>query len=290
MKRQVQELGIRDWWGDDLTQMQNEILAAIEEGILKPLGNVVIAGCTVTANGGNWNIAAGIVYVDGRICRFAGATAVTLPGYLKLTTTNTQDLYSDGNNKDVLVEYTATFQTAVPGTPYITIRSTGQDRIQIAKLSSQNVLSGLPKSDSPTSDDPNTLATSKAVNAVSKIVNERGIAYFYAQDEAANYAPLQVPDFRNISGNNLAGTLNLAGGRHFQMRRAGIYKVTVIQGDAVNLELRTASATFNAFAIGDTIVTQPNAAPTDYENANFYWSGAGDHEIIVEFLGLSQGF
>lgn len=290
MKRQFQDLGIRNWWGTDLVQTQDELYAALEEGLLKPLGNVVIAGCTVTANGANWNIAAGIVYVDGRICRFAGAVAVTLPGYLKLTTTPTQDLYTDGNNKDVLIEHTATFQTAVPGTPYITIRSTGQDRIQLAKLSSTNVLSGLPKSDSTLLDDTNTLATSKAVNTLAKVSNERGIAYFYAQDEAAAYSPLQVPDFRNISGNNLAGTLNLANGRHFQMRRAGIYKVTVIQGDAANLELRTASATFNAFSIGDTIVVQPNAAPNDYENANFYWSGAGDHEIIVEFLGLSQGF
>lgn len=121
MKRQIQKTGKRKWFGDDFLALQNEIYDALE-GLFAPYGNCIISGCAVTGN----NIAAGIVYIGGKICRFSGGSTLAFPCYLVLNSAEIQNrLYNDGISKPTVNEYTAQLAANTPEGDYIVIESTG---------------------------------------------------------------------------------------------------------------------------------------------------------------------
>ena len=140
MKQQVQEIGVRKWFGDDFINLQNELLAAIE-GIVSDYGNCVLSGCTVTNNGNNtYTISDGIAYLkdstgaNGKICRVYSQTiaAASFPVYLQQSSKDKDDVssygraYQDAITKNIIVEYYAEIVTVQPAhANYLSLTSAG---------------------------------------------------------------------------------------------------------------------------------------------------------------------
>ncbi len=107
MKEQVQQTGVRKWYGDDWLDIQNELMN-IMEGHFGHFGKqFIVSGCTVAAT----TISAGIVALnteDGfKLCRFEGATGILFPAYLKPQIVEDTRLYLDGDVKPVTKSYNA---------------------------------------------------------------------------------------------------------------------------------------------------------------------------------------
>jgi len=106
MKKQVQQPGVRKWFGDDWISMQDEMYAVLD-GFYGDYGQqFILSGCAVNGN----NISAGIVgLIDGsgfHLCRFAGIQGVAWPVYLypaKITETRA---YLDNQVKPVSETWT----------------------------------------------------------------------------------------------------------------------------------------------------------------------------------------
>jgi|WetSurMetagenome_2_1015567.scaffolds.fasta_scaffold01806_14 hypothetical protein len=140
MKQQVQETGVRKWFGDDFINLQSELLAAIES-IVSDYGNCVLSGCTVTNNGNNtYTISDGVAYLkdstgaNGKICRVYSQTiaAASFPVYLQQATKDKDDVstygraYQDAITKNIIVEYYAEIVTVQPGhSNYLSLTSAG---------------------------------------------------------------------------------------------------------------------------------------------------------------------
>ena len=140
MKQQVQETGVRKWYGDDFINLQNELMTAIE-GIFSDYGNCVLSGCTVTDNGNNtYSISDGIAYLkdsngtNGKLCRIYSQTiaAASFPVYLQQSSKDKDDVssygraYQDAITKNVIVEYYAEIVTVQPShSNYLSLTSAG---------------------------------------------------------------------------------------------------------------------------------------------------------------------
>lgn len=114
-ERLVDELGIEIW---DALQGTLSRYDADTEG-------VIVKGCVLSANGGNFDISAGIVYMNGEFMRVAAATNIAFPSYLQPSTpTNIQKTFKDGISKNLIVEKLAGLGGSIPGAgQYITISS-----------------------------------------------------------------------------------------------------------------------------------------------------------------------
>ncbi len=107
MKRQIQEIGVRKWFGGDWLCIQDELIAVLE-GYFGGFGQqFILSGCVVSGN----NIAPGIVGLIGdgvfHICRFPGAQGVTWPIYLKPEKIIENRVYNDNQSKAVSETWTA---------------------------------------------------------------------------------------------------------------------------------------------------------------------------------------
>jgi len=121
MNRQLQKTGVRQWFGDDFINLQDELYTALE-GFLSPFGNFIISGCQVSGN----TISQGLLFINGRICRFNGASNAFFPYYLKLSQTESDNrLYQDGISKPTIKRYFAEFSVQKPEVSHITINPTG---------------------------------------------------------------------------------------------------------------------------------------------------------------------
>lgn len=78
MKQVFAELGGRPFTNDDLVTLQNELTDAMQAQFLGK-GPFILSGCAVSGSGPAYNVAAGIVCLEGQLLRFAGAGGVTLP-------------------------------------------------------------------------------------------------------------------------------------------------------------------------------------------------------------------
>ena len=136
MKQQVQAAGVRKWFGDDFINLQTELTDADIALISDFNTNCILSGVKVTANGGNWDVSAGLVYLldatgaNGKICRVDAETNITLPIYYEQETLDKDDVaaygrvYKDAVNKDIINEYHAKSLAAAPGhAEYLTITS-----------------------------------------------------------------------------------------------------------------------------------------------------------------------
>ena len=143
MKEQVQEAGVRKWFGDDFINMQTEITAA-EIAVFEDFNtNCILSGVKVTANGGNWDVSAGLVYLldatgaNGKICRVDAETNITLPIYYEQETLDKDDnadygrVYKSAVSKDIINEFHAKNLAAAPGhSEYITLTSTDSGNVR----------------------------------------------------------------------------------------------------------------------------------------------------------------
>jgi hypothetical protein len=118
MKEQVQSAGVRQWFGDDYINLQNEINTAITS-IIDSFGSCILTGCMVANESGNNVINNGVVYLkdatgaNGKFCRVNKTTITTFPCYLvqrKLTYPEISAYgrqYKDSNVKPIIEEYRA---------------------------------------------------------------------------------------------------------------------------------------------------------------------------------------
>lgn len=128
MKQQVQETGVRKWFGDDFINLQNELIDAVT-GLVLDYEMCILSGCVYTLNGdGTWTISDGIISIKDsigaykRICRFyaqtfAGATAkvyFVMAERDRTTVSSYGRQYKDGSTKNIIVEYYAVAQTSQP--------------------------------------------------------------------------------------------------------------------------------------------------------------------------------
>lgn len=129
MKEQVQEPGVRKWFGDDFINLQTEQTDAAK-ALFSDFGNAVISGAGVTNNGnGTYTIAAGIAFLldstgaNGKLCRITTRifAAANFPVYLVQASIDSAAiggygrLYKDGNSKNIVVEYFGNLVTVNPG-------------------------------------------------------------------------------------------------------------------------------------------------------------------------------
>ena len=133
MKRQTQVLGVRNWYGDAFVSLQEEPLKVID-GFFSQYGAFVLSGCEVKANGSKYDIAPGLVVLEGSgadnatvkvVVPFAGITATALPVYLTLGYETETDVYNDGNVKPIAHIYKAVATTVKPAGSYVQITRDG---------------------------------------------------------------------------------------------------------------------------------------------------------------------
>ncbi len=136
MKRQVQQAGVRKYFGDDLVGLQAEPLAAID-AFFAEHGPCIIQGCEVTSNSaGGYDVAAGMVALDAEdtaevrrvmVMPFAGAAGVSMPLYLSAQRQAISRVYGDGKSKPIAYDYKAVASAVKPaeGTAYLEITAAG---------------------------------------------------------------------------------------------------------------------------------------------------------------------
>lgn len=133
MKRQTQELGIRDWYGDSFVSLQAEPLKVIDS-FFSQYGAFVLSGCEVAVNGSKFDIAPGLVVLEGAgagnatvkvVVPFEGIKATPLPVYLTLGYETETDVYHDGNVKPIADIYKAVATTVKPAGSYVQIIRSG---------------------------------------------------------------------------------------------------------------------------------------------------------------------
>ena len=136
MKRQVQQAGVRKYFGDDLVGLQAEPFAAID-AFFAEHGPCIIQGCEVTSNSaGGYDVAAGMVALDAEdtaevrrvmVMPFAGAAGVSMPLYLSAQRQAISRVYGDGKSKPIAYDYKAVASAVKPaeGTAYLEITAAG---------------------------------------------------------------------------------------------------------------------------------------------------------------------
>lgn len=81
MKRQVQSVGVRKWFGDDWLNIQDELFSVLEGFFGSYAQQFILSGCVVNGN----DISAGIIgLIDGNgfhLCRFSGVQGTVWPVY-----------------------------------------------------------------------------------------------------------------------------------------------------------------------------------------------------------------
>jgi hypothetical protein len=118
MKEQVQSAGVRQWFGDDYINMQNEIVESISS-IFNDFGNCILSGCSIGVENGSYVINDGYVFLknsagtNGKICKVNKTALSGFPIFLaqrKLQYPEVQQYgrqYKDSQVKGIIVEYRA---------------------------------------------------------------------------------------------------------------------------------------------------------------------------------------
>lgn len=140
MKRQVQQTGIRKYFGADLIDLQSEPLKVLDS-LFAEYGPCVIQGCEPSASEeGTYDIAPGLVALrtsapEGaeRVMAmpFGGARGVSLPVWLVPQQTIQERVYGDGKVKPVAHSYSAVVTASAPakGVSSLQITAGGAPRL-----------------------------------------------------------------------------------------------------------------------------------------------------------------
>jgi microcystin-dependent protein len=119
--------GGRPFFNEDLLLLQSELTESIAAQV-RAFGNaMVVIGCELSpaVTPGNFNIAAGLVYLDGRFQRVEPVADVTLPVYvISSGVVDVSRTYKTGAVKVAVKEYKAEIVTDEPGAgEYVTINA-----------------------------------------------------------------------------------------------------------------------------------------------------------------------
>ena len=105
MKKQVQQIGVRKWFGDDWISMQDELFAVLEGFYGEYAQQFILSGCEVDGT----TISAGIVgLIDGdgfHLCRFDGTANAVFPLYFYPAVETENRAYLDNEVKPIAETY-----------------------------------------------------------------------------------------------------------------------------------------------------------------------------------------
>ncbi len=124
MKRQVQQIGVRKWFGDDFITIQDELLAVLE-GFFGEYGQqFILSGCDVDGT----TISPGIVgLIDGdgfHLCRFDGQENAVFPMYLYPVVETENRAYLDNEVKPIAKTYKVA-SAGADGGSYLQLKQDG---------------------------------------------------------------------------------------------------------------------------------------------------------------------
>lgn len=139
MKEHVQEPGIRKWAGDDLVELQNEPLSALQT-LVYPYSPCILYGCEVSVvEGSTYKLSSGLAAIKGvdaqgipcvKIVRVPEVAATTLPVYIYLDYETISRVYASNEDKPVAYDYVAKVATTIPeADSYLTITAAGGQRL-----------------------------------------------------------------------------------------------------------------------------------------------------------------
>lgn len=139
MKRHIQKLGVRRWFGDDLIDLQAETLKAIE-GLLQPYSSCILNGCKVEDDIEDERkkmITPGLVLFTWEeesqkhsvVAEFEGISNLNEPfnKYLTLETVEITRQYDDGLTKPIAIHKKAIITSVEPSGPYIEITENNEN-------------------------------------------------------------------------------------------------------------------------------------------------------------------
>lgn len=137
MKRHIQFSGVRNWYGDDLIDLEAEPMKVLD-GFFTEFGNFVISGCRVTANGASYNVSSGLVALQGKgpddedvrvVAPFEGAEGVPMPLYLTLRCEIVQAAYNNQNLQPIAYVYKAVASGLRPAGSHVQLSTDGCVRL-----------------------------------------------------------------------------------------------------------------------------------------------------------------
>lgn len=123
------DLGGAPIFKNDLREVFNSEIWDAIEALLSPYDSdtegIIVSGCVITANAANFDITAGIVYLNGDFMRLPAATNQTYTKYIApATATEDSRTFADGTTNGVVETKLAELVGAAPGAgQYITIAS-----------------------------------------------------------------------------------------------------------------------------------------------------------------------
>jgi len=176
MKRQVQETGIRKWYGDDWVSAQKEAFKVLD-GHFEQYGNLIIKGVEVDGS----DLTPGIVGLWGKddanndiykVAVFEGLQGVSSwPVYLVLDSVEEKRLYNTGTQKNVTITYKATAQYSIPSGEYLTINQSGDNKryLDAIQSSSYRFVTDADKSNWNGKLNASEVVTSPTANKVLKL-------------------------------------------------------------------------------------------------------------------------
>jgi hypothetical protein len=131
MKKIVQtaDLGGAPFYKSDFATVFNDEIWDAVEALLAPFSSdtegIIVSGCVTTNNAGNFDITAGIVYLNGTFMRLAAATNQTYSKYIApASVVNDGRTFADGSSHTVFTTEVAQLQGSAPGSgQYIAITS-----------------------------------------------------------------------------------------------------------------------------------------------------------------------
>lgn len=301
MKEQVQTTGVRKWFGDDYTNLQDEINLSLA-ALLAEYGNCILSGGGVTDNGnGTFTVADGFAFIfdsagiNGKVCRIYSATynTASYPVFLvRDVKTRTQvpaygRLYKDGQTKDIINEYYAKFETTTPGhSQYITISTTTANNKRFRDAIQTALFRFVTDSDKTNWNGKLNASSYTAADVLSKLLTVDGTGTGLDADkldgnEATYFA--KAPARRTITGTgslsssdnygivemNSASAFNftidqMSDGFHCDLINLNTGAVTLVAGSGVTLRFKTANRKMS----------------TQYEGVSIYFRSATECIIL----------
>lgn len=189
--------------GDLRTVFNDEIWDALE-ALLSPFitdtQGLIVSGCVLSANGGNWDISEGIVFIDGEFMRFDAVTNQSLPKYIKAATAvNDTRTFADGSSATLFITKKADLAGSAPGAgQYIAITSSTDPDDRRWKKSIQSTTKLTTKvyqigdwNMETASAGTNTVLVNHTISDLSKI---RGVQTFITNDTGLTSRLLDASD------------------------------------------------------------------------------------------------
>jgi hypothetical protein len=166
------------------------------EAQYKGKGAFIIQGCTVTGN----DISSGIVFIDGKIMPFAGATSVTFPVYMRKAADVLAEVRSleQGGSAATQLHILAEITSSLPGSGEYIIMSASGGRTYFDAISNEVVRTKGNQTIGGVKTFRENVTAPKFIGEASQI-KDNIVSTTKLQDNAVNRAKIQNPDWTEVT-------------------------------------------------------------------------------------------